>query len=368
MPLPQVLVIDDDPDLCELIQDSLFESYTITLCNNANTEAVDLVQELQPAVIVLDINLPNGNGLDLCKTISLETKSPPLILLISGDNSLEVRLDAYNSGGADFLAKPFRLQELRAKVDTLNKLHQRQRQLTQSSDYATKTAMNAMAEASQYGEVLRFYNAMYKTNSVKTVASNFFRLMENFGLQSSIQFRTRSTESYDHLNQECSPIELQIYESLAESDRLISFSNRLMVNGTYASFIIKNMPTDEVSHGRLRDILATLIEGVDGKLVELQRLDLLRQTSAELAASTQRLSKVINAHEGFITDAMNHVISEISGSFNTLEMTEAQEVFFTKLSEKLINSMEESFIHVGNETDVLDCLRLSLSVMLSNGN
>lgn len=365
MSLPTILVIDDDPDLCELIVDALGDNYNISTCNNSENEAIDLAKHINPAIIILDVNLPNGNGLEICRDISHISSHPPLTLLVSGDNSLELRLDAYNKGGADFLAKPFRIQELRAKIDALYKLFNQRQQLSQSSEFATKTAMSAMAEASQYGEVLRFYNEMYNSDTLVKIAKCFFTLMSALGLNSSIQFRTSHAEELHCPDGSCSPIEKQIYDNMADSDRLIGFSNRLMVNGTYASFIVKNMPVDdEVTNGRLRDILATIIEGIDGKLMDLQRLVLLRQTSSELSASTQRLSKFLKDHENFMTGAMNHVIGEINSSFHLLEMTEAQEEFFTNLSERLINSMEESFIHVGNETDILDCLRLSLSMVV----
>ncbi len=360
----RIVVIDDDPDLCELIQDALANEYQVQTTTHAD-QAIALVNDLKPSIVILDINLPNGNGLHLCEEISKDNS--PLVLLVSGDNTLDMRLEAYQHGGADFLAKPFRIQELRAKVETLNKLYQSQAQLRQSSEYATKTAMNAMAEASQYGEVLRFYNDMYKAMSIEEVKASFFSLMETFGLQSSIQFRLKETLTFDYLDDECNPIEIQIYENLTESDRIIPFSNRMMVNGMFASFIVKNMPThDDVENGRLRDILATLIEGLDAKLLDLQRLGLLRQTSRELAMSSQRLATVVKDHEEHLTGAMNHVVSSINASFHTLELTEAQESFFTKLTERVLNSMEDSFVCIGNETDVLDCLRLSLSVVLND--
>lgn len=364
-----ILIIDDDPDLCELLEDALSESYNIRTTNSPDNVLL-LLDSHNPEVVILDVNLPNGNGLQLCEQISGNYE--PMVLLVSGDTTLELQVDAYNHGCADFMTKPFHIKELHNKVDALHKMFMHQQQLKQSSEYATKTAMSAMAEASQYGEVLRFFNDMYKAVKLESIRDSFFRLMETFGLQSSIQFRTNDTSSFDYISDECSPIELQIYDKLSQSDRLISFSPRIMVNGTYASFIVKNMPVDdEVSNGRLKDILATVIEGLDAKLLDLQRLELLQQTSGELASSSGRLASVMKEHEDFITGAMNHVISSINASFHVLEMTEEQEKFFTKLTEDVLHSMEDSFIKIGNETDVLDCLRLSLAVVLqekSTGN
>ncbi len=360
----RILVVDDDPDLCELITEALTDEYLIEGCNSI-TEAENLIRHWKPAIAVLDINLPSGSGLDLCKNLSSGTNNLPLVLLISGDSSLELQLEAYNHGGSDFLAKPFKIRELRAKIDRLSEFYNRQSQLKRSENVATKAAMNAMVEASHYGEVLRFYNAMYKANSVSMIKDSFFSLMATFGLQSSLQIRTEQTYSFDALEQECSPIELQIYQQLATGDRLIAFSNRLMVNGAYASIIVKNMPVDdELRNGRLRDILATLIEGLDAKLLDLQRLNLLRQTSRELAMSSERMAKITKDHETHFTEAMNHAISEIHCSFDILELNEKQEEFFTALAERILLSVEDSFVQIGKETYVLECLRMSLSAVL----
>lgn len=361
----RLLIVDDDPDMRELMSDALSESFEIKSTGEAGQAKV-LSEEFRPAIVLLDVNLEEGNGLDLCSELS-QNSSGPFILLISGDHSLELRLEAYSKGGSDFLPKPFRIQELRAKVDALSTFYHKQQQLQQSSEFATKTAMSAMAEASQYGAVLRFFNDMYKADCVEQIKNGFFELMSHFALHSSIQFRTEETHSFDGVSQQCSPIELQIYDQLAQGDRLISFSTRLMVNGRFCSFIVKNMPVDdEVSDGRFRDILATLIEGLDAKVLELQRLGLLRQTSRELALSTERLQVVMKEHENFMTGAMNHVISEIHGSFHELDLTEDQETFFRSLAENMLNNMEKSFVHIGDERDVLDCLRLSLSTVLND--
>lgn len=359
-----ILVIDDDPDLCELVSDALSDHYSISICNNGEA-ALDFCSSIRPAIVVLDIHFRNANGFNICSAIHENISPAPMVLFISGENTVEQRLEAYNYGGDDFLAKPFQISELRAKIDSLKVFHDRQTELKNTSDYAAKTAMHAMTEASQYGGVLRFYNDMYRASSVEKIVELFFKLMGEFELKSSIQIRIDETCTLDFGGDECSPIEMQIYENLCDNGRLIAFSNRLMVNGMFVSFIVKNMPiNNEVSNGRLKDILATLIEGLDSKIMDLQRLTLLRQTAREVASSSQRLSKVMKDHEGFIVGAMNHVISEINGSFDILNLNEEQEQFFTKLAETIINSVEDSFTSIGKEQDVLNCLWLSLSNVL----
>lgn len=361
----RVLVVDDDPDLCELMYDALSDTFDIRTCSNGE-EVKHCCEEWQPSMVILDVFLNKTNALPICKEVIETVKNPPLFLVVSGQNTLEQRLEAYNNGGDDFLPKPFQLSELIAKVTTLCEFYSHRTELATTNEYATKTAMHAMAEASQYGGVLRFFNDMYKADNIEKITASFFRLMKDFGLKSSIQFRMHETTTFDHTGAECSPIEMQIYDNLYIEGRIIPFSNRLLVNGMFVSFIIKNMPVDdEVTYGRLKDILATLVEGLNSKINDLQRLNLLRQTAAEVAACSQRLSDVMKEHEGFIMSAMNHVISEINSSFNVLDLNEEQERFFTQLAENIINSVETSFVHIGNEQDVLNCLWRSLTIVLN---
>ena len=361
----QVVVVDDDPDLCEIIEEALSEKYSVHVCHELE-QAEAFVRGVSPSIVLLDVHLPGGSGLKFCEVL-VSAPQPPLVFFISGDDSLELRLEAYAYGGADFLAKPFRLKELRVKVDALHSFYEGHLHLQESSEFATQTAMNAMAVASQYGEVLRFYNAMYKAECVDDIKDAFFGLMSTLQLQTSIQFRLDEVVTFDYLGGESSPLELQIYEKLAETDRMLPFLKRLMINGTYSSVIVKNMPVDdEVRDGRLRDTLATLIDGLDAKLIDLQRIGLVKHASSELGQSSERLGKVVKSHESKVTHAMSNVMTEINSSFHTLELTEQQEEFFTQLTESTLQSMEESFVLVSKETEIIDCIRLSLSEFLDN--
>jgi len=361
MTKPQLLVVDDDPDLCELIEDVLSENYMVHICNDAG-DLDSVYSKANPTIALLDINLPNGNGLHLCRSMCQSEGQSPIVLLISGDSSMELKLDAYINGGSDFLAKPFKIRELQAKVDKLHELHETQKQLFQSKKFATKAAT---IDASQYAELLRFYNAMYTADSCEVIRDKLFELMQSFCLEVSIQFRMETTQSYDHAHKVCSPIELQIYELLSTGERIIAFSNQLMVNGTHASMIIKNMPIeDETNNDRLRDILDTMIDGLDAKLLNLQRLNLLRQTSRELAQSNARLTKATKDHQAHTNNAMNHAISEIHSNVDALELNEGLEKFFAELAKNIILSTEESFAQILSETEIIDCLNISLAASL----
>ncbi len=354
-----VLIIDDD-NTCAISIGALAEEYDVHCCNNLD-DAVKNCCEKQPTIVLLNIDKCGEETKEIIDLIRANCDQHPSVLCLSDSGDLNTRLSAYKFGGDDYLKRPLAADELSAKLNKLKEFHQQQRSLASNNKMATEAVMSAMTEASQYGNVLQFFNKMYLSKNVDQIKDSFFALMEDFGLKTSIQFRTSETTTYDSTGKDVRPIELQVYENLCGGDRLVPFNARLLVNGTYVSFIVKNMPVDdEIATGRFQDILAVLIEGLDAKAIDLQRIALLRQTAREVESSSKRLHTVMEHHEGVVVNAMNLVISEISGSFDVLELNERQEEFFTTLMENVINGIEESLIDIGNEQNVLNCLWVTL--------
>ena len=360
-----ILIVDDTPTISDQISQILNEGAYYEIRTAASKDTIcETCTSYTPIIVMININAFADETKEIIDTIKSQLTLHPSILCLSETLAEEDRLAAYRYGGDDILQTPVTADELVLKLDRLNAFHKQQRSLEADSKNATQTAMNAMTEASQYGGVLRFFNDMYLSKSEEEIKDHFFALMNDLGLKTSIQLRATNTKTFDSTNKDVRPIELQVYENMHNNDRLIRFSSRLMINGTYVSFIVKNMPTDTVSAGRFQDILAVVIEGLDSKLTDLQRLTLLHQTTEEVAASSERLNKVMHQNEQFIVNAMNHVISEINASFDVLDLTEDQEKFFMNIVESVLNSVEENFAHIANEQDVLKCLWLTLKNVL----
>ncbi len=112
----KILVVDDDPALQNLI--CRFFNY-----NNYITEAASdvktarkVLRRLQPDLVILDINLPDETGLNLCQEIR---RTNALILMLSSMSETNYILEAYARGADDYIIKPFNLQILKAKIEAL---------------------------------------------------------------------------------------------------------------------------------------------------------------------------------------------------------------------------------------------------------
>jgi two-component system OmpR family response regulator len=112
---PRVLLIEDDLDLASILADALqARGYRVSHVATA-AEAERLVDRMRPDLIILDLILPDRNGLVLCDSLKERTGAPIIIASGSrriGDPELGARL-----GATAFIAKPFALDDLETRMD-----------------------------------------------------------------------------------------------------------------------------------------------------------------------------------------------------------------------------------------------------------
>jgi len=114
----RLLVVDDDTYIRKLLLIYLGKSgYKIHQAATGE-EAVRLFDETRFDVILLDLILPSFGGFRLCQKFK-STAQPPYIIIMTGDDSTETRASAREYGADDFLAKPFTLADVTAKLEAV---------------------------------------------------------------------------------------------------------------------------------------------------------------------------------------------------------------------------------------------------------
>ena len=114
----KILVVDDEQAVRESLRRSLsFNGYEVLLASDG-AEAITIVQDENPDIMVLDVNMPNMDGLEVCRTLRSEGWGRPILMLTARDGVSD-RVAGLDAGADDYLPKPFALEELLARVRSL---------------------------------------------------------------------------------------------------------------------------------------------------------------------------------------------------------------------------------------------------------
>lgn len=115
---PCIVVVDDDDNLREMLSTALHFAGYRTFGARSAAEGLRLIQERSPDLVVLDVQLPDGNGFDLCRGLRERGITTPVIFLTARDQSGDV-IAGFTDGGDDYVTKPFRLAELSLRITAI---------------------------------------------------------------------------------------------------------------------------------------------------------------------------------------------------------------------------------------------------------
>ena len=111
---PVILVADDEPNIRIFVRANLIaKDFEVLLAKNGD-ETIELAERFLPDVIVLDINMPGLDGIEVCRRIRAWTDIPIIMLSVRGEDKDKVM--ALNEGADDYVTKPFSIEELLARI------------------------------------------------------------------------------------------------------------------------------------------------------------------------------------------------------------------------------------------------------------
>lgn len=118
----KVLIVEDENQVARLIELELnYEGYQVDIAKNGK-EALDKVENYKPDLIILDLNLPEVDGLEVTRRIRSDGNDVPVIIL-TGKDSLSDKVTSLDSGADDYITKPFATEELLARIRAVVRRH-----------------------------------------------------------------------------------------------------------------------------------------------------------------------------------------------------------------------------------------------------
>ena len=152
----KILLVEDDSALRGALEELLCrEGYDVVKASNVRSarDGLDATADL----VILDVGLPDGDGVELCRSWRSESVLTPILFLTAKDEEMDV-VRGLDSGGNDYVTKPFRMQELLSRIRALLRRNQRDTTISRSGI----TLDTAKLQATRNGEILLLTVTEYK--------------------------------------------------------------------------------------------------------------------------------------------------------------------------------------------------------------
>jgi signal transduction histidine kinase/ligand-binding sensor domain-containing protein/CheY-like chemotaxis protein/AraC-like DNA-binding protein len=124
-----LLIVEDNEELLELMS-KIFSNYHHVLNAHNGIEAIQVIERNEPDIIISDVMMPEMDGLELCHHLKSDIKTSHIpIILLTARTTPEDRVACYDAGTDGYIAKPFELKVLKARIDNFLKMkHEKQRE------------------------------------------------------------------------------------------------------------------------------------------------------------------------------------------------------------------------------------------------
>jgi len=127
-----ILIVDDHLHNLDLIIDVLADQGYYVRSATSGQDAIEAIQDDSPDLILLDIEMPGINGYDVCQSVkeNPKTEDTPVIFISISDQVLD-KVKAFSVGGADYITKPFQIEEMLARIQTHLSIRDLKKELAQ---------------------------------------------------------------------------------------------------------------------------------------------------------------------------------------------------------------------------------------------
>lgn len=149
----RILIVDDEIEVASMLQSFLRrKSYLADYCLDG-ADAIHMAESCRPDLILLDINMPQLDGIEVCRAIR-DTASCPILFLTARDQEAD-KVEGFSAGGDDYIVKPFSLPELNARIEAHLRRERREKQI-QRKVFGDITVDYTAREISVRGEKVHF--------------------------------------------------------------------------------------------------------------------------------------------------------------------------------------------------------------------
>jgi len=334
----KILIVDDDATAAGMLEAFLVDDFEVLVANSGEA-CLQVVQDFSPDLVLLDIEMPGMNGYETCQHLQKDLDGQVMpVIFISSHDTLNERLKAYESGGMDFIAKPFDPDELLLKAEKVIKLESDRRQLVQEKSSMQQMAMGFLTSMGEMGAVLQFLRNCFTCADYPSLAKMAMETMQQYGLICHVQIRIPSGTWTFTQEGPASPLEESVLEMVRNLDRIFQFRTRMVINYEHVSVLVNNMPlADPDLCGRIRDNAAIIAEGAEASAVGIFRREEAEARTMQLQRVTNRtrealegLRKQYRLQQNSTSSILNDLAAKMDQMYLSLGLTDGQEAAVDK--------------------------------------
>jgi len=261
-----ILCVDDEPINVTIMEELLADNYELESVASGQA-CLDAIERRQPDLILLDVNMPDMDGLETCATIRSDPATMDIPIIFVSALATESELMAgYQAGGDDYITKPFSEEILQRKIEIVLEAEVKKQRLLEMTDSAVQALLRNQGSMSELDMVVNFLQDCFKQTEFHGLSRVVFNCLGRFDLDSSLLFLTGSESLYWFSDDIDRPMERQILLSLNSQDRIVRFGSRMAINSSRATILVRNIPLDTEGLTRVTDYLTIIIEGLEAKI------------------------------------------------------------------------------------------------------
>ena len=345
-----ILCVDDEPVNLTIMEELLQDNYELITVNSGEG-CLQQVEIQKPDLILLDVNMPEIDGLETCARLKADAKTAEIpIIFVSALASQAELMAGYEAGGDDYITKPFSEEILQKKLQIVFASQQRKQELKQISDQAVEALRDNLSDTDELGMVIEFLHQCQTVSTLDELARNVFDCLREFELDSSLLILDEPENRIWFSDDIKRPMESQILASLRGQDSVVSFGTRLAISSDHATILVRNLPAGQEKIARVRGYLTILIGGLDSRIDAMQRENRLDQRGQLLArvlqATRDNLGSIDDLHQQQKTRS-GEIISalgvEIEKSIVKLNLTKQQENALMRIIESSAVQIESVY-------------------------
>jgi len=350
--LSKVLVVDDNPIATESLRLALQSNFVVE-CVDSGEACLDWLakQKDLPSLILLDIEMDGIDGFETCSRLRATYEMP--VIFVSSHDDLSERIKAFDSGGDDFVIKPFEPEVVLRKAEHIVEFHKEKKALALHNLSLQTIAQDYRAQLGETSVLLGFMRSSLALTDFDDLAQQLFEATAEYHIHCHILVRGNAHNYTLTPNGKASPLEESILEKSALMGRTFQFSRRFVVNYDNVLILITDLPDDAEKAKRLCDNIVILAESAEAiaESITTRKEMVMRASSLqiEIASTVEDLLFLYREQQFNTRTQFDALLNNLEHAFVTMDLTGEQE---NSLKMQLHDGIEQALKNFEISTEI----------------